>query len=267
MSNKTAAIIVASMIGITLVGVGVWLSFRSSPQRAPVLSDSNNQNTPAETALPVPVQSKLKPKPKIPAFRVITDKVAYDIPLRSQIEIAAFMEERVTEENLRFLLEHLYELAKKAGPFKFRQHPNYVFIRIYARKGQAHVAMGYETPSNEFDIQIRKELIATINDPPVVRFGLTESERQMIWRDIVRVENRSHREAEDLYPFPMSKRDPGYTETGEKNQKVKQLEYVRELKKLYQVELAESLGLTMDQLEEIGTEGSNNWWETPATRK
>lgn len=263
MSNKTVAIIIAGMIGVTFVGMGVWISSRSTPNNPPTVNKADSLHKTAETNLPVPEQAKPQP-PKIPAFRVTTDKIAYDTVLRSQVAIAVFIEERVTEEGIRVLLDHLYALAKKVGPFKYREHPNYIDIRIYARKGQAHIAWGYESPSEQFNVRIRKQLLATVNDSPIVKLGLTESERQMIWRDIVREEDRAHRDAEEFYPFPMPKNDPSYTETGEINQLSKQLDYARELMKQYREELAESLGMTMEQLEKIGKEGMKNWWETPA---
>ena len=86
----------------------------------------------------------------------------------------------------------------------------------------------------------------------------------MIFRDIVRVEDRANNEAEQMYPFPMPKNDPSYTETGEKNQLQKQLDYATELIKEHRAELATSLGLTMEQLQEIGREGMQNWWEIPS---
>ncbi len=261
MSNRTIAIIVASMIGVAFLGLGLWVSSRSSPP----LDTSEASPPPANVE---PASSEERPKQTaeatIPAFRVITDTIAYDNPLRSQVEITVFMEDRVTEESIRLLLDHLYELAKKVGPFQYRQHPNCFDIRIYARRGQSYIAQGWKNPSSEFDVQIRKGLLATVNDPPTVRFGLNENNRQMIWRDIVRVEDRAHLEAKELYPFPMPRNDPNYTETGEKNQLEKQLDYARELMKQYRIELAESLGLTMEQLEEIGDEGVVNWWKSPS---
>ena len=270
MSNKTPAITVGGMIGLTFAGMGIWLLSRPTPERPPGVAAAYSPNKLMETTLPAPEQAR-PPAPTdfrqtIPAFRTITDTIAYDNPRRSQVEIAVFMEERATEESIRLLLNHLYGLAKKAGPFKYREHPNYILVRIHARKGQEWIAMGFQSAVSEFDIQISNELLKTVNDPSVVKFGFAEAERQMIFRDIVRIEDRAHYEAEQMYPFPMPKNDPSYTETGEKNQFTKQVDYATELMKQYRIELAESLDLTMEQLEEIGNEGVKNWWETPATR-
>lgn len=113
------------------------------------------------------------------------------------------------------------------------------------------------------DVQIRKDLLATVNDPPSERLGLTEAERQMIFRDIVRMEDRAYRDAKAAYPVPLSEDDRNYTETGESRQYDKKTEYALELMEKYKAELAESLGLTREQLRSIGNEGTKNWWELP----
>ena len=93
-----------------------------------------------------------------------------------------------------------------------------------------------------------------------------QDKRQMIWRDIVRVEERARLESQVLYPFPLRKNDPNYLETGNDTQIRKQLDYASEMRKQYTIELAESLDLTFEQLEEIADEGITNWWETPPPR-
>lgn len=264
MRTKAVAIIVASLIGIAFLGLNIWLRMRSDKSNPPVVSYELNDAAKADAqVLPVGKRPEPETQADIPAYRVVSDRIEYDNALRSQIETSVFIEEHVTEDNLRSLLEHLYALAKARGPFQYRERPNYVFVYVHARQGQDWIAMGSGTATSKFKVQIRHELLATVNDPPVVRFGLTEAERQMIFRDIVRVEDRAYYEAEQLYPFPMPKNDPAYTETGEKQQLQRQSDYARELIKQYRAELAESLGLTIDQLEAIGNEGARNWWETP----
>ena len=180
MSNKTAAVIIASMIGITFVGIGVWLSSRSTQRNPPRVHDAGSSKKPTGSTVTVPKPAKPRlskisgpkaRKQKIPAFRVISDDVKYDTPLRSQVEIIVIMEERVTQKGLRVLINHLYETAKRRGPYQFREQPNYVFIGVHARKGQEWIAKGFKSAVSDFDIMIRKELLKTVNDPPVVRFG------------------------------------------------------------------------------------------------
>ena len=249
MRTKAVAIIVASLIGVTFLGLSIWLSFRSDKSSLPVVSYQPSDPAKADAqARPVGKRPEPETQADIPAYRVVSDRFEYDNPLRSQSEISVFIEEHVTEDNLRSLLDHLYAVAKARGPFQYRERPNYVFVYVHAREGQEWIAMGSETAASEFTVQIRHELLATVNDPPAPRFGLTEAERQMIFRDIVRVEDRAHYEAEQLYPFPMPENDPAYTETGEKQQLQRQQDYARELIRQYRAELAESLGLTIDQL-------------------
>ena len=264
MSNKVTLTIIVTMICGTFAGLGIWLSARSETPRSPVPSEEVRKPTDIDpVAPPTKQQPKANPGPSIPSYRVISDRIEYDTLLRAQVEIVVFLEEHVTEEKLRTLLQHLYREAKSRGPFQYREHPNFVFIYVHAREGQDWVAMGSETAGTEFAIDIRDKLLATVNDPPVVKFGLTEDRRQMIWRDIVRIEDRASREAKEMYAYPMPKSDPRYTETAAQMQLQKQADYETALRTKYSLELAESVGLTLEQVDEIGDEGVTNWWEMP----
>lgn len=255
MNTRTTVVICATLVGVTFLSLGVWVSSQRSTAPPVRAEPAANDERPKQTV-----------KATVPAYRVISDRLVYDDAMYSKVRTDVFIEEHVTEKKLRDLLDHLYKLAMQRGPFKYREHPNSVFVFIFAREGQNEIAMGHLDDSG-FVIRIDSSLLKTVNDPPVVRFGFTESKRQMIFRDIVRVERRAVDEAEQLYPWPMSKDDPTYTETGEKNQLQKQGVYADELMEEYRAELAASLGLTVGELKEIGNEGVLSHWIFPPLRK
>jgi len=212
MSNKTITIIIVSMIGTTFLGMGVWLSSQSTSKKSNVV-EVEKQKEPTVVAAAEIIKKPKKSerqehKSTIPAYRIISDTVERDDQRDSYVQVEVFMEDRVTNASLRRVINHLHKRAKQTGPFKYRLHPNIIDIRVFARKGQSWIARGWGTDTQKFSINISENLIASIYDEPIVKFGLTESERQKIWRDVIRTEDRAGEEAEAVYPYYIRNSDP-----------------------------------------------------------
>ena len=81
------------------------------------------------------------------------------------------------------------------------------------------------------------------------KFGYTESERRQIWEDIIRAEDRADVEALLIYPDMTPYND--------------WRNLFDELAYKYKLELAQKLGLSIEQLGEIGFEGIEKGWPFP----
>lgn len=182
-----------------MIGLTILLPRRSDPRppdAAATITPTTlfKPDTSPSHELPVHLES-YRPQKNIPSHRIICDILTNDDSRRTEIETTAFMDPPLSNVRLRQLTQYLYRVAQRRGPFRYRKQPNYISVYIHARKGQAFIAWGWKGPDKPLGITIRKELLKTVNDPPVVKFGLDEAERQMIWRDIVWCENRAQADA------------------------------------------------------------------------
>jgi tetratricopeptide (TPR) repeat protein len=89
----------------------------------------------------------------------------------------------------------------------------------------------------------------TINEEVEYKFGFTEAERKEIWDDMIRAEDRADVEALQAYPDMTPLMDWRYL--------------FDELSYKYKFELAQRLGLSMEQLKEIGFEATEKGWPFP----
>jgi hypothetical protein len=103
---------------------------------------------------------------------------------------------------------------------------------------------GSPTPSSPSE-----HLLDTTYEEGETRFGYTESERRQIWEEIIRAEDRADVEAIQIYP-DMSPYDEWRG-------------LFDELAFTYKSELAQKLGLSYEQLGEIGFEAIEKDWPFP----
>ncbi len=97
-------------------------------------------------------------------------------------------------------------------------------------------------------ISIREEQIALLRKKPGEKFGLTEAQRKEIFKEIIKAERRSIREAEKLYPSNLKK----------------QVVKADELNEKFQNMLAKKYNLSSEHLDSIGFEGIKNLWVRPS---
>lgn len=268
MSNKSLAIIVAVMNGGTGSTLALWLirdvcstnrsvvvNSMAGPSNA--LQDIDRMEGVGES------KSNSESATIIPSYHVISEVVREPQLWQSAvIELSVSMDECVTREKLRLLLQYLDGELMKRGPFKYRAHPNLIVIFVHVRPGQHYVAKGIRADESEFKIVFEEDLLEIVSDPPVAKFGLTELERQEVFRDIVRAEDRGTVEAEEAYPYPRPG-DPRYSETGYDNQIKARNRHCQTLTTKYKAMLADHVGLTKKQLDAIGNEGVRSRWTMP----
>ena len=95
-----------------------------------------------------------------------------------------------------------------------------------------------------------------------LKFGYTEEERKAIFLELVRAEDKANNEAEFLFPTPDPLSD-SYDQQAMQEALQSQAEHYNEFAPIYRGEVAQSFGLTIDQLDDIGVEGAVNQWPFP----
>lgn len=206
----------------------------------------------------------------MPDFEII-DEETHDSPIKAQVVIRAVVKERAAEGELRALLMKLYDRAMEKTGFQYHDRVTNAYIYLFT--SEEHAVSGYQWvamldksfddpgPSITID-EARLELY--FNPPePVARFGLTESQRKEIFKDIVRAEDRAMKESMAKYPDLLPS-DPGYSQDAFWEQANRQMDEQDRLTEIYKDALAEEHGLTRDELREIGLEGMNKQWPMPA---
>jgi hypothetical protein len=168
--------------------------------------------------------------------RILKDDVS-DTPLKTQVTLDVVLTGATTREQLETLLRSLYNEVSNREGFKYSKRLTHVGIYVYATEAHALSGMGQwigmisrTGTGAPPDMRIEDELLKHQSDSPTEKFGLTEQKRQEIWQEIVRAEDSA---------------------SGE-NDKLQRKQA-----------LAHRYGLTLEQLSEIGTEGSIKNWPFP----
>lgn len=205
----------------------------------------------------------------IPQFEII-DEETHDSPIKAQVVFRAVVTGDVTESGLRALLQKLYDDAMEKSGFQYHARTTHVFAYVYT--SEEHAVSGYQwvamlektaaTPGPKVSID-ESRLEMYLNPPePESRFGMTESQRREIFKDIVRTESRARREATARYP-DLSPVDPGYSQDAFMEQLDTQMDEQDRLTEIYKNDLAEEHDLTRAELREITQEGMRMQWPMP----
>ena len=187
----------------------------------------------------------------------------YDVPVKTQIELKIIVRENVTAENLRYLLNLLYDQNIKRTGFIYHTNPTNLYIYIYNSEARAKsggsqwiamISKSYDdkTPS----IRINEKQIKLQYVEKESKYGLSEDARVKIWHEYIKAEDRAELEAEKKYPLTYP------AEVTEEKMK-KNSEYYDQLNKKYKANIAVKNNLTEEQLEEIVLEGINKQWPYP----
>ena len=199
----------------------------------------------------------------------ILDEDVYDAPVKTQVVLNILVSGEISEPGLGALLNQLYSSIATRRGFKYHDSPTNIYIYAYTSKERAESGMGLWIAmlAKSYDdvkptISINERQIALLDAKPEQKFGLSEAQRQQIWKEIVQAEDRAHREAEQEFPLPDPSK-PGYSSSVFMEQLEKQIELEETLGEKYKNELAEKYGLTRDQLDAIGTEGVIKDWPFP----
>ena len=168
--------------------------------------------------------------------------------------------ESATDQELTESLNQLLQDASQRTGFQYHEHPTVVAIYAYASREHAGSGMGqWEAmvsktpldPEPSVDIRLGRGTVPE----PANRFGLTTQERMVAYRQLVGAEDRGRTEAEREFPTENAVDLADFT---------RQSERADQLAEQYKQELADELGITRDQLDEIAVEGLTQNWPMPA---
>ncbi len=249
--NKLRIWGIIATVGLIFFIVGVSLSGPATP-------------TPA----PSPASAPEREKVVMPNYSILDEDV-YDTPGKTQVALNILVSGEISEPGLGALLNQLYSSIATRSGFKYHDFPTNIYIYAYTSREKAESGMGLWIAmlAKDYDnvkptISINERQIALLDAKPEQKFGLSEAERQQIWNEIVKSEDRARREAEQEFPDP-DPLDPNYSQSLFMEQFEKQIELQRTLDEKYKNELAEKYGLTRDQLAEIAGEGLTKDWPFP----
>jgi hypothetical protein len=184
----------------------------------------------------------------LPDYEIIENK-KYDSPIKSQVTMRALVSGKITEEGLKALLRKLYDSAMATRGFTYYEGPTNVFIYLYTSKenaegGSTYIAMLSKTYGEKKPtVSIKAAQMAQLGKKPEVKFGLQESKRRTIYKEIGWAEDRAMKEAETQH---------GNLASNESK-----------LVEKYRKQVAHKYGLTTEQLKEIDLEGFTKDWPSP----
>lgn len=196
---------------------------------------------------------------RLPAHEVVLDDSS-DTPIKTQVELRITLEKRPSESDLRRLLRSLYEEAMDRSGFKFRAHPNAVYIYAYAKKsyrknsGASWIGMlSCAVDDKEPAIRLDSSRLKAQFEESAARLGLTEQQRKKIYWELFEIEDKARREAERKVPNPKTLEDLK-RQAGEFNK----------LHERYRKRLLRKHRITGKQRIQIIVEGMQKNWPEPS---
>lgn len=227
------------------------------------ISDNNPQNT---------VVSTVAVPDDLPEFEIVSKELG-ETKAFNQVRLHVLIDTAISESQLTTLLEYLYDKEKATRQFQYwGGYPTKVIIRAYHTRENALVGNGWigmlfqPRPEDPIKIDIHRERFEFMNAPDELRFGLSEEERIDIFQDLVRIGRRATAEADELVPIdgPHSEiYNPNWTDTQKRKLIERNNEQMEKLKKQYEVEYAEELGLSLEQFRKIFVEAVEKGWPYP----
>jgi hypothetical protein len=122
------------------------------------------------------------------------------------------------------------------------------------------LAMGPIHSDPEVNVNTRQ--LAQLDSAPEEKYGLSDAARKQIFVEAVKAERRANADAERKYPLPDPLK-PDYSQAAAQKQALAQADLSTALLEKYKGEVAETHGLTSDQLDEIIMEGFTKDWPSP----
>ncbi|MCP4590916.1 MAG: hypothetical protein GY842_09230 [bacterium] len=178
-----------------------------------------------------------------------------DTPGKSQVLLKVVVHERPSKSALRALLQSLFDKARQRGGFKFRQHPNAVYIYAYGPNAEPEGAVwigmasyNENTGDSKPEIRISDSRLEAAFEKASVKAGLSERQRKQVFWESGSIENREMAVLEKA--LLAGKRDEGVAEADRITASGE-----RELRRKY--------GLTEEELLKIKWEGATKGWPMP----
>jgi len=170
-----------------------------------VTAPPTERETQKPTVAPTPTIER--EKVIIPKYTILDEDV-YDAPIKTQVSLNVLVSGNISEPGLRALLNQLYSSIKARRGFKYHDSPTNIYIYAFTSKERAESGMGQWVAmlQKSYDdvkptISINERQIAQLGAKPEKRFGLSEEKRKEIWKELVLVEDRARKEAEEQYPL------------------------------------------------------------------
>lgn len=192
----------------------------------------------------------------------IVEEEIYDVPIKTQITQHIALEGQFDKEVVKEVLEIAYQDAKKRTGFKHYNPATHYHIVVYSdikrakSKSGNWVGLMNKIKDNDEDYEINEDLIIQSQEPLTDKFGLSETTRMEVFKEIVLAERKATEEAEKKYDLSKMQGTP--------KEKLSVLgEYRSKLEEQYKNSLAKKYKLTREQLSEIGTEGIIKGWPFP----
>ncbi len=190
---------------------------------------------------------------------VLFDEDVIDAPAKTQIVQHFVLSEIPSEASLKAELLRRYKSAASRTGFVHHSRPTNIYIYVYGSEEKAAAEQGLwigmlaKSPmeNGEPQITVNSYRLEALSAREEDRFGLSEAERQRVFRAVVEAERRAMSEAMAQVP------DPEF---------LKQAELQGELTEKYRSEVADEFDLAEDQLLEISVEGLNKGWVMPSAQ-
>lgn len=181
-----------------------------------------------------------------------------DTPNVTKVSIRIVVPTPTTRDSLDRLLRQLHATIAAERGFRYHASPTAVFIHAYPSRehsGPEWIGMLQRVGAGVPEVTIDDKRLAAAIHPQETRFGLSETARKRIAREVMRAAQRAGRDSRERYPDTPG---PNFMATARKQQALQ-----RQLERQYMDDLARRRKLSVTQLDEILAEGFQKNWPMP----
>lgn len=139
----------------------------------------------------------------LPEYKILNEDI-YEKPGKAQVILDILVSGKITENNLKALLNKLYASVSKKTGFKYHKHPTVIGIYVYTSEENAKHSIGFwigklsKTPSDtKPKIKLKKAQIKHLAKIPEKKFKLPETKRKLILSELVKVADVKYNIIED----------------------------------------------------------------------
>lgn len=185
----------------------------------------------------------------------IVHQSIYDNPTKTQIQQYIAVSGIPTKAGLKAEIMRRYRAALARRGFQYHNPATNIYIYVYAnRKLALHDrSMWLGMIAKSFydkgipRVSIDNGRLAALSQPHKIRFGLSESKRKEVFRELAVSDNRATHDAEARVP---------------NSQVMKQIDLERKLDRRYRANVARKYHLSKKEIQKIVVEGVKKGWPT-----
>lgn len=186
----------------------------------------------------------------LPEYEIVQEEED-DSPLQAQVEQHIVVSKDIDEQGVRAVLEYQHSRVSSRTDFDYHDAPTSIYLYVYEDEQRARADQGLWIGMSQMgpddsgpEVTIRSDQIARLGEEASNKFGLTESKRRALFREIARVEDEAVDEAMERYPQDIDA----------------QLGYERRLAETKKIKLAQQYGVDRAILDSVSLEGVVNRW-------